>query len=168
LKDFGLVLFVFALGMQIGPGFFASLRRQGRVLNGYAFALVPGGALTALAGGWLCGMSPSIVGIMLSLTLLRLYFKIDVAAEAAAFQREQGVGGDPLERITLQMQNPNLDGVPISSVPGLEEAGVIVSRHRARHAPQCHRHPREPGRPHLHRPAASAAPVRRHPPDCRR
>ncbi|MFO0442634.1 MAG: hypothetical protein ACK5ZM_01775, partial [bacterium] len=37
LKDFGLVLFVFALGMQMGPGFFASLRKQGRVLNGYAF-----------------------------------------------------------------------------------------------------------------------------------
>jgi putative transport protein len=178
LKDFGLVLFVFALGMQIGPGFFASLRRRGRVLNGYAFALVLGGALTALAGGWLCGMSPSavaglfagattntpalgaaqqalssagvepllvtlpalsyaatyplaIVGIILSLTLLRLYFKIDVNAEAAAFQREQGVGAEPLERITLQVQNPNLDGVPISSVPGLEEAGVIISRHRA-------------------------------------
>ena len=27
LKDFGLVLFVFALGIQMGPGFFASLRR---------------------------------------------------------------------------------------------------------------------------------------------
>jgi len=44
LKDFGLVLFVFALGMQMGPGFFASLRQQGRVLNGYAFALVAWGA----------------------------------------------------------------------------------------------------------------------------
>lgn len=33
LKDFGLVLFVFALGMQMGPGFFASLRRDGLRLN---------------------------------------------------------------------------------------------------------------------------------------
>jgi hypothetical protein len=58
LKDFGLVLFVFALGMQMGPGFFASLRQQGRVLNGYAFALVMGGALVAVLGGWMLGMPP--------------------------------------------------------------------------------------------------------------
>ena len=52
LKEFGLVLFVFALGMQMGPGFFASLRRQGRMLNAYAFALVFLGGMVALAGGW--------------------------------------------------------------------------------------------------------------------
>lgn len=177
LKDFGLVLFVFALGMQIGPGFFASLRRQGRVLNGYAAALVIGGALTALAGGWLCGMTPAavaglfagattntpalgaaqqaldsagatpdlitlpalsyaatyplaIVGIILSLILLRVYFKIDVAAEAAAFQREQGLGAAPLERVTLLVENPNLKGIPTENIPGLEEAGAVISRHR--------------------------------------
>lgn len=177
LKDFGLVLFVFALGMQIGPGFFASLRRQGRVLNGYAFGLVLGGALVALAGGWLLGIPPSavaglfagattntpalgaaqqalssagaepalitlpalsyaatyplaIVGIIFSLIILRLIFKVDVAAEAAAFQREQGAGVEPLERMTLTVDNPNLDGIPIGCVPGIQEAGVVISRHR--------------------------------------
>jgi len=55
LKDFGLVLFVFALGMQMGPGFFTSLRQHGRLLNAYAFALVVGGALVALLGGWWLG-----------------------------------------------------------------------------------------------------------------
>ncbi len=178
LKDFGLVLFVFALGMQIGPGFFASLRRQGRVLNGYAFALVIGGALVSLAGGWMLGMPPSavaglfagattntpalgaaqqalasaqadpalltlpalsyaatyplaIVGIILSLIILRYFFKVDVAEEAAAFQREQGVGIEALERMTLTVDNPNLDGIPIGYVPGIQEAGVIISRHRS-------------------------------------
>jgi len=33
LKEFGLVLVVFSLGMQMGPGFFASLRRRGTLLN---------------------------------------------------------------------------------------------------------------------------------------
>lgn len=178
LKDFGLVLFVFALGMQIGPGFFASLRRQGRVLNGYAFTLVLGGALVSLAGGWMFGMSPSavaglfagsttntpalgaaqqalasarvdpalitlpalsyaatyplaIVGIILSLILLRFFFKIDVAAESEAYRREQGVGVEPLERMTLRVENPNLNGIPIGYIPGIEEAGVVISRHRS-------------------------------------
>lgn len=178
LKDFGLVLFVFALGMQIGPGFFASLRRQGRVLNGYAFALVLGGAIVSLAGGWMLGMPASamaglfagattntpalgaaqqalasagadpalvtlpalsyaatyplaIVGIILSLILLRLFFKIDISAEAAAFRREQGVGVEPLERVTLTVENPNLDGIPIGYIPGIAEVGVVISRHRS-------------------------------------
>lgn len=177
LKDFGLVLFVFALGMQMGPGFFASLRRQGRLLNGYALALVAGGALAALAGGWLLGMplpavaglfagattnTPAlgaaqqalvsshadaahvtlaalsyaaayplaIVGIILSLILLRAFFKIDVAAEAEQFQREQGAGIEPLQRMNLRVENPNLDGVAIAGIPGIHETGVVVSRHR--------------------------------------
>ena len=29
VKEFGLILFVFCIGLQIGPGFFASLRRSG-------------------------------------------------------------------------------------------------------------------------------------------
>ena len=40
LKEFGLVLFVFSLGVQMGPGFFASLRRDGLRLNLYAFLTV--------------------------------------------------------------------------------------------------------------------------------
>lgn len=64
LKEFGLVLFVFALGMQMGPGFFSSLRRQGRHLNGYAFALVAGGALVAVVGGRMFGMPmPAVAGL---------------------------------------------------------------------------------------------------------
>ena len=29
VKEFGLVLFVFTIGLQLGPGFFAALRQQG-------------------------------------------------------------------------------------------------------------------------------------------
>lgn len=177
LKDFGLVLFVFALGMQMGPGFFSSLRKQGRMLNGYAFLLVTGGALMALLGGWLFKMPQpavaglfagattntpalgaaqqalasahvdpalvtlpalsyaatyplAIVGIILSLILLRIYFKVDVAAEAEAFRREQGAGVEPLERMNLIVENPNLDGIAIGEIPGIHETSVVISRHR--------------------------------------
>jgi putative transport protein len=178
LKDFGLVLFVFALGMQMGPGFFASLRQQGRVLNGYAFALVAGGALVAVFGGWMLGMSPpaisglfagattntpalgaaqqallsahadpahvtlpalsyaatyplAIVGIILSLIILRVFFKVDVTAEAEQFRQEQGAGIQALQRMNICVGNTNLDGIAIADVPGVHEAGVVISRYRA-------------------------------------
>ena len=33
LQDFGLILFVFCIGLQVGPGFFESFRKGGVVLN---------------------------------------------------------------------------------------------------------------------------------------
>lgn len=178
LKEFGLVLFVFALGMQMGPGFFASLRRQGRMLNTYALVLVLLGALVALAGGWMFGMplpavaglfagattntpalgaaqqalatahvDPSlvtlpalsyaaayplaIVGIILSLVALRFFFKVDVTQEAELFRQEQGAGIEPLQRMNLRVENANLEGVSIASVPGIQETSVVISRHCA-------------------------------------
>jgi len=44
IKEFGLVLFVFTIGLQLGPGFFASLRQQGMKLNALAAAIVLSGA----------------------------------------------------------------------------------------------------------------------------
>ncbi|HEX5104708.1 MAG TPA: potassium uptake protein TrkA, partial [Pirellulaceae bacterium] len=61
VKEFGLVLFVFTLGLQLGPGFFASLRADGLKLNVLAGLLVVfAGILTPLVG-WLAGMDPAAV-----------------------------------------------------------------------------------------------------------
>lgn len=40
VKDFGLILFVFAIGLQVGPGFFHSFRKDGLPMNLLAFCLV--------------------------------------------------------------------------------------------------------------------------------
>lgn len=40
IKDFGLILFVFAIGLQVGPGFFHSFRKDGLPMNMLAVALV--------------------------------------------------------------------------------------------------------------------------------
>lgn len=40
VREFGLILFVFTIGLQLGPGFFASLRKQGIKLNSLAVAVV--------------------------------------------------------------------------------------------------------------------------------
>jgi putative transport protein len=53
VKEFGLILFVFCIGLQIGPGFFPSLRRAGVRLNSLALAIILMGGITAAALGWL-------------------------------------------------------------------------------------------------------------------
>ena len=48
LKEFGLVLFVYTLGLQVGPGFFASLNRNALVTNMLAGFIVLFGVITTL------------------------------------------------------------------------------------------------------------------------
>ena len=40
VRELGLMLFVFMMGLQLGPGFFASLRKAGVKLNALALAIV--------------------------------------------------------------------------------------------------------------------------------
>src|SRR5512138_1681714 len=53
VKQFGLVLFVFTIGLQLGPGFFAAFRQQGMKFNLLAAAIVLGGVVAAPVAGWL-------------------------------------------------------------------------------------------------------------------
>jgi putative transport protein len=48
VREFGLILFVFTIGLQLGPGFFASLRKQGLKLNLLALSVVLLGVVTTL------------------------------------------------------------------------------------------------------------------------
>ena len=48
-QNFGLILFVYALGVQVGPSFFPSLKKGGIRLNLLAFAVLVLGTVTALA-----------------------------------------------------------------------------------------------------------------------
>jgi len=66
VKELGLVLFVFTIGLQLGPGFLASLRQQGLVLNALAATVVVLGAITAPLLGWLLGIDPAAVLGLLS------------------------------------------------------------------------------------------------------
>ncbi|GAA0596849.1 putative transporter [Caenispirillum bisanense] len=49
LREFGLILFVYTIGIQVGPGFFAALKRSGLALNGMAAGLVVLSAIVAAA-----------------------------------------------------------------------------------------------------------------------
>lgn len=49
VREFGLILFVYTIGIQVGPAFFSALKRQGAGLNGLAAAVVLLGTGTAAA-----------------------------------------------------------------------------------------------------------------------
>lgn len=64
-QNFGLVLFVFTLGLQVGPSFFPSLKKGGIKLNILAFAVLMTGTLMALGISKLAGISlPVATGLL--------------------------------------------------------------------------------------------------------
>ena len=178
VKEFGLILFVFTIGLQLGPGFFAALRQQGFKLNLLAAAIVILGAVSAPLIGWLAhfdhaavlgifsgastntpslgagtqtlsiqpGITPdqvalpalayavtyptAIVGIIATLLFLKQIFRIDLAREAADFATRNRHQTEPIERRTLIVTNPNLDGVRLDAIPGRIESKVTISRIR--------------------------------------
>lgn len=53
VKEFGLILFVYTIGIQVGPGFFASLQRSGLKLNLLALLVVLLGSSGVALAAWL-------------------------------------------------------------------------------------------------------------------
>lgn len=65
MKDFGLILFVFSIGLQVGPGFFHSFKKGGVLLNLLALALVLLSVGVTLALSAISGESlPILTGVM--------------------------------------------------------------------------------------------------------
>ena len=65
VKEFGLILFVFTIGLQLGPGFFAALRQEGLRLNVLATAVVLSGAGLAVGIGWLLKLDfAAVLGVL--------------------------------------------------------------------------------------------------------
>src|SRR6476661_7711715 len=61
VKEFGLILFVFTIGLQLGPGFFAAFRQQGLKFNLLAAAIVLCGTAIAPMAGWIAGLEKAAV-----------------------------------------------------------------------------------------------------------
>ncbi|MEO6730472.1 MAG: putative transporter [Ferruginibacter sp.] len=65
VKEFGLILFVYAIGLQVGPGFFASLKKSALLNNGLAASVVVLGVLITLIFFYTSGNHISIMaGVM--------------------------------------------------------------------------------------------------------
>ena len=179
LREFGLILFVYTVGIQVGPGFFNSLRKQGLSLNLLSAAIVITGALcaillslllkvdmAAMAGifsgattntpslgaaqeaikslsplktgltsevaalGYAVAYPFGIVGILLTMIGIRSFFKVDLSAESAVLKGSEDEVKNAVDHITLNVQNPLLNGLAISQLPALQQMGVVISRIR--------------------------------------
>lgn len=175
VQEFGLILFVYSIGIQVGPGFFSSLRSTGLRLNGLAALLVLLGCLVAAGLHTLLGVplpvilgilsgavtnTPSlgagqqilgelgssplsvsnmgmayavaypfgICGILLSMWLLRLGFRVNVNHEAKEFDQQAGLSREGLGTMNVALRNTNLDGLALASVPVLGDDQVVCSR----------------------------------------
>ncbi|AEK24159.1 Uncharacterized transporter [Capnocytophaga canimorsus Cc5] len=65
IKEFGLILFVYTIGLQVGPGFFASFQKEGLKLNSLAIIAVVCCVATVIAIHYLLNIDmPTLVGIM--------------------------------------------------------------------------------------------------------
>ncbi|HDG1694786.1 putative transporter [Kluyvera ascorbata] len=175
IQEFGLILFVYTIGIQVGPGFFASLRVSGLRLNLFAILIVVlGGLVTTLlhkifaiplpvvlgifsgavtntpalgAGQQILrdlgepfsvvdqmGMSYAmaypfgICGILLTMWLVRLFFRINVDKEAQRFDEQAGSSHSHLQTINIRVENPNLNHMAIQDVPVINSDNIICSR----------------------------------------
>ena len=64
-QNFGLILYIYALGLQVGPGFFSSFKKGGVKLNLLAFMLLIAGSAMALGAHWMTGTTLSdTVGLL--------------------------------------------------------------------------------------------------------
>ncbi|HIX86170.1 MAG TPA: putative transporter [Candidatus Parabacteroides intestinigallinarum] len=64
-KEFGLILFVYSVGMQVGPGFFSSFKQGGITLNMLACGIIFLGVAIALILHYVTGVPiPTMVGIL--------------------------------------------------------------------------------------------------------
>ncbi|WP_371742115.1 putative transporter [Citreicella sp. C3M06] len=176
IREFGLILFVFTIGVQVGPGFFASLRKAGLQFNLAAASIVCLGVLVTVAIGIIfdvpvpqlvglmsgavtntpglgaavqalsdAGASAEdiaapplgyavaypfgIVGILLSMLLVRFALKVDIKAEAARFDVERRKGASAsLPTMNVAVHNANFEGHKLAEVPGLFDDGLVASR----------------------------------------
>lgn len=175
IQEFGLILFVYTIGIQVGPGFFASLRVSGLRLNLFAILIViMGGLVTAIlhkifaiplpvvlgifsgavtntpalgAGQQILrdlgtpvdlvdqmGMSYAmaypfgICGILLTMWLMRLIFRVNVEAEAQKHESSLANGHSLIQTMNIRVENPNLNNMAIQDVPILNSDKIICSR----------------------------------------
>ena len=56
-QNFGLILYIYSLGVQVGPGFFSSFKQGGIKLNVLALILLLAGSAMAVGAHWLTGIS---------------------------------------------------------------------------------------------------------------
>ena len=173
LKEFGLILFIYSIGMQVGPSFFSSFKQGGITLNllasaivffgviiAYAIHLITGvpiptmvgilsGAVTntpglgaaqqtyyemthqsdpSIAMGYAVAYPLGVVGIILTLIILRYLFRIDFKKENKELDNLNASKLTEARIFSLQVLNPAIFGKTIQEIKQFINREFVISR----------------------------------------
>lgn len=176
MKEFGLILFVYSIGLQVGPGFFSSFKKGGIRLNLLAIMIVAAGVLTTfviylctglpvttmvgilsgavtntpglgaaqqaysdmtgidspdIALGYAVAYPLGVIGIIVTMIVLRKIFRINLAKEEQKALDTMDVQHDSVAQPhSLSVGNPAVEGKSISEVQSLVNRDFVISRVR--------------------------------------
>ena len=178
IQEFGLILFIFSIGLQVGPSFFSSFKHEGIELNGiamlivglnvvvaFAIYLIAGnisitdlvgvmsGAVTNTPGlgaaqqalietvgdragdlnesmslGYAAAYPLGVIGIILSMVLLKVMFKINVDKEIDEIEREKEDSQLKPHVITYQVTNKLINDIPVTRLHNIIDRNFTISR----------------------------------------
>lgn len=174
VREFGLILFVYAIGIEVGPRFFSSLRKDGLMLNIFSFSIVFLGFIIALLFHKLGGVEPEVitgimsgavtntpglgaaqqvlnemgktdaaavtgmgyaiaypfgvVGIILTMILIRTFFKIKIENEVEDYNFQLNKGKTSLSSVQIKVTNQNIIGQTINEVEKVFSDEFVLSR----------------------------------------
>lgn len=171
-KDFGLILFVYSIGLQVGPSFFSSFGKGGLRLNMLAMGIVLLGCATAwlihsisgediavmtgvlfgavtntpglgaaqqayqditgvsnpdIASGYAMAYPLGVVGILVSMMLIRWIFRIKMESEEEQVAKEKGEQKQ-IQHLDIVLTNSQVDGIRVRDLSQLTHVKLIVSR----------------------------------------
>lgn len=171
-KDLGLILFVYSIGLQVGPSFFSSFGKGGLQLNLLAATIVLLGCVTAfvihllsgedvatmtgvlfgavtntpglgaaqqayvdlkgvsnpaIATGYAMAYPLGVVGILVSMMLIKLFFRITLPHEEEQVAAQKGEQKQ-ITHIDILLCNPQVEGVRVCDLKLLTHLQLIVSR----------------------------------------
>lgn len=177
IRDFGLILFVFSIGLQVGPGFFSSFRKGGLTLNILAIVFVFLGGLTTLALHFVTGISVpmltgimsgavtntpglgaaqsaiaqisaesgssavpeislgyavaypfGVLGIILTMVIIRKVFRINIRKEHEQYRRELHPDDLLPEKVNIVVTNPLVFNKTVAEISSMAGHGLVISR----------------------------------------
>lgn len=174
IREFGLILFVFSIGLQVGPGFFSSFKKGGMQMNFVATMTVLlnvvvaiaiyymdsditipqivgilSGAVTntpglgaaqqalesmgkegidALSMGYAAAYPLGVIGIILSMILLKVFFRIKVENEVKEIEDEQENSQLKPHVVTFAVENKLIDGKTVRELNEIVEHHFVISR----------------------------------------
>ncbi|OWV16867.1 transporter [Fibrobacter sp. UWB4] len=93
-------------------------------------ALSAAGVDASLTGvGYAVAYPFGVIGIILVMILVRIFFRQKPDTAAAEYQKEIAEQSKEIVSCTLRVDNANLVGCKIKDIPGLTSSGAVVTRH---------------------------------------